>query len=75
MRAALVDASGNIVNIIVVDSLSDPVPDGLTLVELEEGYGIGDRWDSTNGFRWSEAVQDAYDSAVAEVEASAYNVR
>jgi len=52
MRWALVDADGLVVNAIVWDGQTDYTPaDGLTVVAIPDGVGVGPGWTYT-GSEW-----------------------
>lgn len=60
MRAAIVDGSGDVLNVIVVDGISDPAPSGCRLVQVPDGLGIDTNW------KWSQS-QGLYDPRPAPV--------
>ena len=76
MKAALIDATGTVVNMIVVDSLSDPVPAGQTLVDIEGVRGVNKQctWTQQDGFKMSAAEQAEKDAEISALEALAYAV-
>ena len=50
MIAAMVNtATGAVANVIVVDTLADPVPDGYQLVAVAAGQAVGVNWTWTAG--------------------------
>lgn len=56
MRAALIDSTGLVDNVIIVDPDADPAtafvpPDGFTLVELNDDSPVGPGW-TRKGKKW-----------------------
>lgn len=80
MIAAVVDVDGNVLNIIVVDSLADPMPAGQALVATVEGERAeqGNIWSLADGFKRSPSQQIEYDAKIEAdrlmSEAEGYNM-
>lgn len=70
MKAAVIDESGAVVNVIVADPEKDSIP-GMRLVAVPEGVGVDTRWvwNEAEGFKPGPALQAEIDARAAAVEA------
>ena len=75
MRAAVVDSTGAVVNVIVADPEKDSIP-GFHLVAVPEGQPIDQRWvwSAEKGFHPGPELQAEIDAQAAEIEALGYDV-
>lgn len=56
MTCAVVDPSGNVVNIIVADANQDPAPAGFTLINIPDGMPVDTRWQCLDGVNFTPTL-------------------